>query len=107
MRRLGFAAALALLLAVGCGGKKKDDEKPPEQAAESSEPADEEPECEVDDDCRANELCLDGECTSTARGGVYTNPRRAVTPEKVKREVEKRMQQGQDRIDRGMNMGEE
>jgi hypothetical protein len=90
---------LALAFGVGCGGKKSEEKKAPDESAESDEAMEGEPECEVDSDCSPTYVCLGGECTSTSHGSFYSNPRRAVSPGKVKREVEKRLQNSQDRRD--------
>lgn len=101
MRRVGFVVAVVLTLALAgsCGGKKSEEEQPSEESAEPSEPGAKHPQCKVDEDCFQTEVCLGGQCISTARGGVYHNPRRAVTPAKVKGEVDRRLEEGQDRMD--------
>jgi len=108
MRKLGLvmAMAFAMALASSCGGKKDEEKAPAEQTDDEGGGEEAEPECDVDDDCRRGKICLDGECTGTERGGVYHNPRKSVTPAKVKREVEKRMKQGEKRLDRGLEMDE-
>ncbi len=98
LRVLG-TVLLTLALLVGCGGKKSEKKNGTDEAAESADQTEGAPECDTDEDCYQNEVCLDGKCTSTAGGAIYTNPGRAVTPGKVKREVEKRLQQGADRRD--------
>ena len=100
-----MAMAILFGLACSCGGKKEDKPAAPEPAGEGGG-AQAEPECDVDDDCRGDKMCIDGQCISTEPGGVYRNPQRAVTPAKIKREVEKRMEQGEKRLDRGLEMDE-
>ena len=69
--------ALCLLLAHGCSSKKEAEEQ--EQATS----------CESSSDCEAGQVCLDGACASAAPGAVYTDTDTAVTPDKVKSEVDR------------------
>jgi len=88
-----FATALVLTLSVGCGKKKN---------AVQSGTADDEEElaCEANSDCEAGWICLDGECANSASGAVYTDPAHSVTPDKVKREVNKISENAQKRADK-------
>jgi hypothetical protein len=102
MKRLALAA-LAVLLMMGCGGKKA---PPPEDAetAETAETDEREAECDVDGDCGHNEMCIDGDCVSANSKAIYTRPSNAVTPEKVKHEVEKRTQAHEKRVDESLDL---
>lgn len=84
-----FFLALALgASALGCGKDKK------------VEPAEAEPlACESNQDCEAGWVCLDGECASAASGAIYTDPANAVTPDKVRGEIEKIQENSQKRAD--------
>ena len=91
---LSLILLLALAAAVPACGKSK---KPAEQAEEGDESA---RVCESNDDCEAGWVCLDGECANSASGAIYTDPGNAVTPDKVRGEVERIQQQAQERADK-------
>lgn len=78
-------SALCLLFAQGCSDKKKATEE--EQVAS----------CEATSDCEAGEVCLDGACASTAPGAIYTDTENAVTPDKVKAEVDRINEKAEER----------
>jgi len=44
--------------------------------------------CETDQDCPARWLCLAGACADPSSKAVYTDPKNAVTADKVKKHVE-------------------
>ena len=94
MKRLGIALLLGSLL-VACGAKK---------TAEPPPAGDDEPECETSADCEGNWQCLGGECVDTSSRAIYTDPSNAVTPEKVKREVEKRQRQHTEQVDKSLDL---
>ena len=82
---LAFGASAT---ALGCGKDKK------------AEPTEAEPlTCESNQDCEAGWVCLDGECASAASGAIYTDPANAVTPDKVRGEIEKIQENSQKRAD--------
>ena len=84
---------LGLMLVVGaCGGDKK-----------SSGEAEVTP-CETDDDCTGGLMCMDSECTDTSSSAIYSTKSNNITPEKVKREVEKRGQAHIDDVDKSLDM---
>lgn len=80
-----LVSALCLLFAQGCSDKKK---APAEEQAAS---------CEATSDCEAGQICLDGACASTAPGAIYTDTDNAVTPDKVKSEVDRINEQTEER----------
>jgi hypothetical protein len=101
--------ALAFAFASSCSKKDKGDQT--EQSAEEEEEEEEraapsKPQCDVDDDCRGNWMCIDGKCMSPSSSRIYRDPSGAATPAKVKREIDKRMKQGEKRLDRGLEMDE-
>ncbi len=73
------AIALMVLALCGCKDKKKE---PPPEAADTAE------ECEATADCDHGEICLAGKCAGTSQKTIITDPGNAVTPDKVKREIE-------------------
>ncbi len=79
-----------LLLSAGCGDSKK---------SENASPAEEQLVCEGNDDCEEGWVCLDGECANAASGAIYTDPSNAVTPDKVKAQVDKINANAQKRAD--------
>ena len=81
--------ALALLAPLGLGGCHK--EPPP--------PAEPKP-CHSNDDCTAPQICLAYECTDPRPGAIYTDPGNAVTPDKVKKDVEEKLNQEQQQRER-------
>lgn len=73
-----IAIAFTLCLA-SCG--KNDKEADPQEEAEVSS-------CESTADCDDGMVCLAGECASTSGSALYTDPASAVTPDKVRKEIE-------------------
>jgi hypothetical protein len=49
--------------------------------------------CESDSDCKDGWTCLAQACADPRSGGIYSDPTTAVTPDKVKKEIELRTQQ--------------
>lgn len=76
--------------AFGCGKDKQ---------AKASEEDEEVLVCEETADCEDGWVCLDGECANSASGAIYTDPANAVTPDKVKREIENIQKNAQKRND--------
>jgi len=93
MKRLAIAFVLCLSVS-GCGGKK------------NAPPAEEEDEvgCDSNSDCESGWQCLDHECVDTSSKAIYTHPSNAVTPEKVKREVERRQEEHTKRVDESLGL---
>lgn len=89
-------------MASACGGKKSEDKA--EEEPESAAPA--EPECTTDDECPRNQVCYLEACVSTSSKRDIYSQRGKVTPAKVKREVERRTEERQKQLDRGLNMEE-
>ncbi len=89
MRRPLFCL-LCLATLASCSGKKKPAADQAEQASR----------CEDNSDCEESEVCLDGACASTAPGAIYSDPQNAVTPDKVKAEVERINKAAEDRADK-------
>jgi hypothetical protein len=79
-----------------CSDKKKA-EAPEEEAA---------PACETNADCAQGEVCLAKECASAAPGAIYTDPSSAVTPDKVKKEMEMINKAAEDRMNKMMEEAE-
>ena len=86
MRRLVIIAVSVGLLGA-CSDKKNPAEEP------------EIAKCESNEDCEQGEVCLANECASAASGAIYTDPSKAVTPDKVKRHVDMINEQAQKRAD--------
>ena len=87
------ALALSLVLCTGlgaCGKDKKDSNAVDENEATV---------CESSDDCESGWVCLDGECASAGSGAIYADPASAVTPDKVKNEVDRINEKSQQRAD--------
>ena len=55
--------------------------------------------CESNDDCEEGWACLDGACANAASGAIYTDTANAVTPDKMKGQVEKIQENSQKRAD--------
>ncbi len=81
----------AALVMVACG-KDKPSPTPPAEETESLA-------CDSNSDCERGWACLDGECANTAAGAIYTDPSSAVTPAKVKSEIERIQENSQKRAD--------
>ena len=92
-----------VLLGAGCG--KKSSGSPSDGApAATTEPA--EPECENDDDCRRGKVCYLERCVDTSSQRDLLRHKGAVTPAKIRREVEKQTEVRQKQLDRGLDMDE-
>ncbi len=74
-----IALGIPLLVLVACSSNKGNSDEPEESAPMS---------CESTEDCDDNMVCLAGECASTRSTDIYTDPANAVTPQKVKAEIE-------------------
>jgi len=84
---------LAVLLSVcGCKGKKGSSEDAPAPVTR----------CASDTDCSAGWVCLDGKCADPGTGAIYGDPANAVTPDKVKRELEQTGQEHERDLDRSL-----
>ncbi len=77
MKRLAAVALAALLAASSACHKSK-------PADTSSKPKP----CAADSDCAQGWVCLAHACADPRASAVYTHPSNAVTPEKVKQQVE-------------------
>jgi len=87
-------SSLALLFVLsaglsGCGKKKAAEEEVDDDSLT----------CETNDDCEAGWVCLAGECANSASGAIYTDPSHAVTPDKVKNQVDQINEASQKRAD--------
>jgi hypothetical protein len=87
--------AIGLVVVAACGRSK---------AAPPVEPPDS---CKVDKDCPEGWHCLGAKCANPASGAIYTDPAHAVTPEKVKDQVEKVNAQHEENVDDKMKKAEE
>ncbi len=87
--RTAFGVTLLCLLSLAACGK---DKKTEAQASDVQS-------CESNDDCEAGWVCLDSECADTSSGAAYTAPGSAVTPDKVRNEVQRIQEQAQKRND--------
>jgi hypothetical protein len=76
---------LALLLVCACG-KSKPSAAPPER-------------CEADRDCPEGWRCLAEKCANPAAGAIYTDPGHAVTPDKVRDQVQKTSDEHEKNVD--------
>ncbi len=84
-------AAFCLLLCISCGGDKdKSQDTETEEAVT----------CEETADCESGMVCLAGKCASTSGSAIYTDPANAITPKKVKAEVEAIQNRRQERADK-------
>ena len=99
--------ALALFLLPACGKEEKA-APAPTPASEAPEPRpDRKVACKSIDDCRTGQVSLDGRCLSAnSTKTVFTDRKNAVTPERVKRELEKQTKIRQKQLDRGLDMVE-
>ena len=91
MKARTFGALLLAFAIAACGGKS--DSGPEKEKAKA---------CEQSDDCPEGQVCLARKCAKTSEGAVYTDPGNAVTPTKVKQEVERQDQLNRDRVDKAM-----
>lgn len=92
MRRLAIIALSFGLLLGACSDKKKAAEEEPEVAT-----------CETNADCEQGEVCLANACASAASGAIYTDPHKAVTPDKVRSHVDMINEKAQQRADEILN----
>ena len=74
--RTSMLLVLAMLFAVGCGDDKKKAAPQPTS-------------CTSNEDCLRDWLCMDEACVDPDSKAIYTDPQNAVTPEKVKRELQR------------------
>ena len=106
MIRLMLSLALCFA-ALGCGDKKEKTQTAPEAsqpAAGQPEATKKGPPCKSNADCNSGWFCLDGECASAKSKTVYTDPARAVTPDKVKRELERVNRKREADIDKSLDL---
>jgi hypothetical protein len=86
---LSLSVVLAFgMSALGCDKDKKAKESDPELLL-----------CEANEDCEEGWVCLAGECANAASGAIYTDPANAVTPDKVRGQIEKIQENSQKRAD--------
>jgi hypothetical protein len=62
--------------------------------------------CASDSDCPEKWVCLASRCANPSSSAIYTDPSRAVTPDKVEREMEQVGQQHEQDIDRQVEAAE-
>jgi hypothetical protein len=87
---------LAVLLAVsGCRskGRASEDDRLPSATH-----------CASDSDCAGGWTCLGGECADPRPGAIVSDPASAVTPDKVRRELEQAGQKHENDIDRSLEV---
>jgi len=94
-----WLASLLLVLVVSslaCGKKKPaaENQKPPETCAE-------------DKDCPQGWKCLAQKCANPAAGAVYTDPGHAVTPDKVRDQVQETNEQHEQNVDNAVKKAEQ
>lgn len=77
--KLWSGSALAIAIAMTSCGKSNKEAQPQEEEVSS---------CESTADCGESMVCLDGECASTKGGAIYTDTKNAITPDKVRKEIE-------------------
>lgn len=78
------------MLAFGaCSDDKKNSEATQEAAT-----------CESNADCQQGEVCLAKVCASAAPGAIYTDPSSAVTPDKVKAQMDMVNKAAEERVDK-------
>jgi len=92
----------AVLLGPGCG--KKHSSEPPSDARAADLPPG--AECESDDQCPRGETCFMEKCVDEKSRVDMLRQRGNMTPDKVRREVEKQTEQYQKQLDRGLDMDE-
>ena len=93
MRELAipYLVLLSSMLAIGaCSDNKKN----------SVDEATKEAACESNADCQQGEVCLAKVCASAAPGAIYTNPSNAVTPDKVKAQMDMVNKAAEERVDK-------
>lgn len=78
-KTLQASIAIAFTLCLASCGKNDKEAEPQEEAVSS---------CESTADCDKGMVCLAGECASTSGSALYTDPASAVTPDKVRKEIE-------------------
>jgi hypothetical protein len=102
---IGLAAALALAwpLAAGCG-KKGGGQRFDAAPAAAPEPAG--AACADDSDCPRGTVCYLEACVDTSSREAILRQRGDVTPEKVRRELERQNQIHEQQLDRGLDMDE-
>ena len=85
---------LALLALAGCPKSAPEATAGPKACASST-------------DCPSGWVCLAKTCAHAAPGAIYTDTSNAVTPDKVKREVEQQLQAHDDKMDNLMKKAAE
>jgi hypothetical protein len=86
---------LVLLSVSGCRskGRASEDDRTPSETH-----------CASDSDCAGGRTCLGGECADPRPGAIASDPASAVTPDKVRRELEKAGQQHEQDLDRSLKV---
>ena len=88
-RRSLYLILAALLFATACPGAKARDQPAPKP-------------CASNQDCDDGWACLAGRCADARRSAVFTHPEQAVTPDRVRQELEHRQDQHLRRIDKDL-----
>ncbi len=89
MKILVTGALIACLgMASGCRGK------PPAEAGPKKARA-----CNTSDDCETGWVCLANACADMRSKAIYTDTANAVTPDKVKRELEQKLRAHEKKLD--------
>jgi len=97
LRQLLAVLCVALfVVAIGCGKKDKNKSKSKKDKAAT--------ECTSDKECGGPpNLCVQGKCARPGTKGVITNPG-AMSPEAMKKEIQKRANERQKKLDKSLDM---
>ncbi len=85
------------ILGTGCSSKNGAEEKSAPATAEKIS-------CDTNADCRGEWKCLGGYCTDPRAKALYTDPKNAVTPDKMKQEVEKMNKEREKKVDKTLDL---
>ncbi|MCP4447553.1 MAG: hypothetical protein GY811_19765 [Myxococcales bacterium] len=75
----------------GCGKNKEADNAGEDESSDLT--------CESNSDCEPGWVCLEEECANAASGAIYTDTTNAVTPDKVRGQIEKIQEDSNKRAD--------
>ena len=99
---VGLASLLAWAALSGCRDRKPSEPGTETVPASASGPAS----CASNSDCPEKWICLASRCANPSSAAIYTDPSKAVTPDKVEREVEQVGQRHEQAIDEQVEAAE-
>lgn len=110
MRKLTMSCLLLLssaLLALGaCSDKKNSVQEAIREATSGSAEEATAAACETNGDCQQGEVCLANLCAKTNPGAIYTDPKNAVTSDKVKAQMDAINKAAEERVDKILDEAE-